>query len=141
MSELSSHLYCSSSTKIIIMCAASSLHSNYLFFLPSPSSGHLYHILRVFYGGIIPKLRVLGNTYFCMLMRTLSNVNNETMHVLYVSVFSPPCCTCKRSAWTMFLRRKSAIPRPSFKLFLKTSSSETEYCSNASFLIFCRNAS
>jgi hypothetical protein len=46
------------------MCTTSSLHGNYFSLLPSPSSGHLHHIFRGFYGVVVPKLRVFSNAYF-----------------------------------------------------------------------------
>lgn len=45
-------------------CTTSSLHGDYFFLLPSPSSGHLHHVFRVFYGVVVPKLRVFSNVYF-----------------------------------------------------------------------------
>ena len=122
------------------MTCTSSLHGGYCSLLPSPSSGHLHHIFRVFYGVVVPKLRVFSNAYFYTSNENPGHFENKNLHVLYVSVFSSPGCTCNRSAWTIFFLRKSAMSRPSFKLFLKAPSSVTEYCSNASFLIFCRNA-
>lgn len=122
------------------MCTTSSLHGDYFPLLLSPSSRHLHHIFRVFYGVVVPKFRVFGDAYFYTPNETLERCEKQSQHALYVSVFPSPGCMCKRSACTIFFLRKSAISRPSFKLLLKVSSSDTEYCSNASFLIFCRNA-
>ena len=76
----------------------------------------------------------LSPSSVCSVMRisacreeSLEQSNEKRSHVLYVSVLSSSIFPGKRSAWTIFFLKKSAISRPSFRLFLKASWSVTEY--------------
>jgi len=43
-----------------------SLHRDHFFLLPSSFSGHLHHVFRIFYGGIVPELGMFSYANLCV---------------------------------------------------------------------------